>query len=46
MLKTLAAKHHSTVTKMAARHRAKIDHQRRPEECFEARRRREGKPDW
>ena len=45
MLKTLAAKHHSTVTKMAARYRAKIitgDGLRR---CFEARLTREGKQD-
>ena len=27
MLKTLAAKHQSTVTKMAARHKAKVEHQ-------------------
>src|SRR6266480_3570454 len=45
MLKTLAAKHRSTVTKMAARHKAKVitgDGQRT---CFEARKHREGKKD-
>ena len=45
MLKTLAAKHRSTVTKMAARYRAKVmtgDGLRR---CFEARLTREGKRD-
>ena len=45
MLKTLAAKHRSTVAKMAARHKAKVitgDGQRT---CFEARKHREGKKD-
>ena len=36
MLKTLAAKHRSTVTKMAARHKAKIDTPHGPRTCFEA----------
>ena len=44
LLKTLAAKHHSTVTKMAARYRAKIETSDGPRTCFEARRHREGKP--
>ena len=45
MLKTLGAKHRSTVTKMAARHRAKIETRDGPRTCFEARRHREGKKD-
>ena len=45
MLKTLGAKHRSTVTKMAARHRAKIETRDGPRACFEARRHREGKKD-
>ena len=45
LLKTLAAKHHSTVTKMAARYRAKIETSNGLRTCFEARRHREGKPD-
>ena len=45
MLKTLSAKHKSTVTKMAARHKAKVITDDGPRTCFEARRRREGKPD-
>jgi group II intron reverse transcriptase/maturase len=45
MLKTLAAKHKSTVTKMAARHQAKVITDDGPRTCFEARRKREGKPD-
>jgi group II intron reverse transcriptase/maturase len=45
MLKTLAAKHKSTVTQMAARHRATIITGDGPRTCFEARIRREGKPD-
>jgi Reverse transcriptase (RNA-dependent DNA polymerase)/Type II intron maturase len=36
MLKTLAGKHHSTVTKMAARHRATIKTPHGPRRCFEA----------
>jgi len=45
MLKTLSAKHKSTVTKMAARYKAKVITDDGPRTCFEARRRREGKPD-
>ena len=45
LLKTLAAKHHSTVTKMAVRYRAKIETSDGLRTCFEARRHREGKPD-
>jgi group II intron reverse transcriptase/maturase len=45
MLKTLAAKHTSTVTKMAARHRAKVITGDGPRTCYEARRKRKGKPD-
>lgn len=45
MLKTLAAKHKSSVTKMAARYKAKIETRDGPRTCFEARRKREGKPD-
>jgi group II intron reverse transcriptase/maturase len=45
MLKTLGAKHKSTVTKMAARHKAKVIADDGPRTCFEARRKREGKPD-
>jgi Type II intron maturase len=45
MLKTLAAKHKSTVTKMAARHRAKIETPRGLPTCFEARIPRNGKED-
>jgi group II intron reverse transcriptase/maturase len=45
MLKTLGAKHHSTVTKMAARHKATIKTSDGPRACFEARRHREGKQD-
>jgi hypothetical protein len=43
MLKTLAAKHQSTVTKMAARHRAKIETPHGLRRCFEARVERHGK---
>lgn len=43
MLKTLAAKHDSTVSKMAARYKAKIVTPRGIRTCFEASRRREGK---
>ena len=43
MLKTLAAKHQSTVTKMAARHRAKIETPLGLRKCFEARVERHGK---
>jgi group II intron reverse transcriptase/maturase len=45
MLKTLAAKHRSSVTKMAARHKAKIKTSDGTRTCFEARKQREGKPD-
>jgi group II intron reverse transcriptase/maturase len=45
MLKTLAAKHKSTVTKMAARHQAKAITGDGPRTCYEARRKRKGKPD-
>jgi hypothetical protein len=45
LLKTLAAKHKSTVNKMAARYRAKIDTPYGPRTCFEARLHREGKDD-
>jgi group II intron reverse transcriptase/maturase len=45
MLKTLALKHQSTVTKMAACHKAKVITGDGPRTCFEARRRRRGKPD-
>jgi hypothetical protein len=45
MLKTLAAKHRSTVTKMAARHKAKIETSDGLRSCFEARKQREGKKD-
>jgi group II intron reverse transcriptase/maturase len=45
MLKTLAAKHKSTVTKMAARHKAKIATPHGLRTCFETRKHREGKKD-
>ena len=45
MLKTLAAKHKSSVTKMAARYKAKVITGHGPRTCFEARRHREGKKD-
>jgi hypothetical protein len=45
MLKTLAAKHKSSVAKMAARHKAKAITGHGPRTCFEARRHREGKTD-
>jgi hypothetical protein len=45
MLKTLAAKHKSTVSKMAARYKAKVITADGPRTCFEARARRAGKPD-
>lgn len=44
MLKTLAAKHDSTVAKMAARHRARIRTSGGIRTCFEARVERDGKP--
>ena len=45
MLKTLSVKHQSTVSKMAARYRAKVITGDGPRTCFEARRKRKGKPD-
>ncbi len=42
---TLPAKHKSTVTKTAARYKAKVITSDGPRTCFEARVRREGKPD-
>ena len=45
MLKTLAAKHRSSVTKMAARHKAKIETSDGLRTCFEARKHREGRKD-
>jgi group II intron reverse transcriptase/maturase len=45
LLETLAAKHRSTVTKMAARHKAKIETSDGLRTCFEAGKHREGKPD-
>ncbi len=45
LLKTLAAKHGSTVTKMAARYKAKIETSDGLRTCFEARKHREGKED-
>jgi hypothetical protein len=45
MLKTLAAKHRSTVTKTAARHRAAIETSDGPRTCYEARTKREGRKD-
>ena len=43
MLKTLAAKHQSTVMKMAAKHRAKIATPYGPRTCYEAKVERHGK---
>jgi len=45
MLKTLAAKHQSTVTKMATRHKAKTETPYGLRTCFEARIKRKDKPD-
>jgi len=45
MLKTLAAKHKSTVAKMAARHKAKVITGDGPRTCFEASLKREGRKD-
>jgi group II intron reverse transcriptase/maturase len=45
MLKTLAAKHQSSVSKMAAKHKAKIETRHGLRTCFEARIHRNGKPD-
>jgi group II intron reverse transcriptase/maturase len=44
MLKTLAAKHDSTVTKMANKHQAKITTPHGPRRCFEARIERKDRP--
>jgi group II intron reverse transcriptase/maturase len=43
MLKTLAGKHRSTVSKMAAKHKAKIETPNGPRTCFEARVERDGR---
>ena len=43
MLKTLAGKHSSTVSKMAAKHKAKADTPHGPRKCFEAVVEREGR---
>ncbi|MDP4512080.1 reverse transcriptase domain-containing protein [Nonomuraea sp. G32] len=45
MLKTLAAKHQSTVSTMATRYKAKIKTPHGLRRCFEARIKRNGKPD-
>jgi hypothetical protein len=45
MLKTLAAKHKSTVAKTAARYKAKAIARNGPRTCFEGRRHRQGKKD-
>jgi group II intron reverse transcriptase/maturase len=45
MLKTLAAKHKSSVTKMAARFTATVTTEDGPRNCFEARLKREGRKD-
>jgi group II intron reverse transcriptase/maturase len=45
MLKTLAAKYQSTVSKMAAKYQAKIETPHGLRTCFEARVHRDGKPD-
>jgi hypothetical protein len=45
MLKTLAAKHQSTVSKMAAKHKAKIETRYGLRTCFEAKVHRDGKQD-
>ncbi len=43
MLKTLAAKHRSTVTKMARKYKATIDTPHGPRACFQARVQRAGR---
>jgi group II intron reverse transcriptase/maturase len=43
MLKTLAGKHRSSVTRMAAKHKAKIQTPNGPRTCFEARIERDGR---
>ena len=45
MLKTLASKHRSTVSKMAACHKAKIETSDGLRTCFEARKQRKGRKD-
>jgi group II intron reverse transcriptase/maturase len=45
MLKTLAAKHKSSVTEMAARHKAKAITKDGPRTCFEAKQTRQGRKD-
>jgi Retron-type reverse transcriptase len=45
MLKTLAAKHQSTVSKMAAKYQAKVETEYGLRKCFEARVHRNGKSD-
>jgi hypothetical protein len=45
MLKTLSTKHGSTVSKIAARHKAKVETRDGLRTCFEARKHRQGKPD-
>ena len=45
MLKTLAAKHRSTVSKMAAKYKAKVKTRNGPRSRFEARKHRQGKED-
>jgi hypothetical protein len=45
MLKTLAGKHNSSVAKMAARYKAKIETSSGLRTCFEARKHREGRKD-
>jgi group II intron reverse transcriptase/maturase len=45
LLKTLAAKHQSTVSKMASRHKVKTVTRDGPRTCYEARQKRQGKPD-
>ena len=45
MLKTLSAKHGSTVSKTAAKHKAKVETRDGLRTCFEARKHRKGKPD-
>jgi hypothetical protein len=44
MLKTLAGKHRSTVSKMATKHKARIDTPNGLRTCFEARIERDGRP--
>ena len=46
MLKTLAAKHKSTVTKTAARYKAKAITGHGPRTCFEARLRARARRTW